>query len=298
MLLLGVIGSVLVATSLLWEYVRTAPKYRFIVEPWSLRGYEVTQGAVLAILGTAVLVMLLITASRRLGPLPLTGMVFAAVVTLGGVVLAIVTDAKEVVAGSFGAYALAGLVGVSLMSIVKSLAPKLLASVPKVVRGLLTLIVVVLLGLLVFVPAFAETSRDAWLVWLIGAGSATFAMALKTPRELGSARITLVAAFVTWGYALLQPASLRITLSNMQRDMGGAADFRELEITSGVMIAWLGGLLAAIGAISLWANRRDVIEAVHRAQRQLEAAQASAEELGQSLSVSGTLEETVEEGIS
>ena len=46
-LFLIVLGTGLMAASVLWEYVRMKPDYRYIVEPWSIRGYETTQGWVI-----------------------------------------------------------------------------------------------------------------------------------------------------------------------------------------------------------------------------------------------------------
>ena len=60
-LIMTIFGLVVMAQSILWEYVRVEPTYRFIVEPWSLRGSEVTQGFVIAAiaLGLAVFAVLI-----------------------------------------------------------------------------------------------------------------------------------------------------------------------------------------------------------------------------------------------
>ena len=48
-LLLTILGLAIMAQSILWEYVRVRPDYRFVIEPWSQRGYDINQGWVIAI---------------------------------------------------------------------------------------------------------------------------------------------------------------------------------------------------------------------------------------------------------
>ena len=45
---LVLIGTLLMATSIFWEYVRMRPDYLRIVSPWTQRGYDLTQGLVIA----------------------------------------------------------------------------------------------------------------------------------------------------------------------------------------------------------------------------------------------------------
>ena len=56
-LFLIVLGTGLMAASVLWEYVRMKPDYRYLVEPWSIRGYETTQGWVIFAAAAAVLLL-------------------------------------------------------------------------------------------------------------------------------------------------------------------------------------------------------------------------------------------------
>jgi hypothetical protein len=55
--------------------------------------------------------------------------------------------------------------------------------------------------------------------------------------------------------------------------------YQDTQITSGYFLANIGMLLIFIGAVTLWAKRRDHILNVQRADRQRMAAQMSAEEI-------------------
>ncbi|NQV05977.1 hypothetical protein HQ535_05465, partial [bacterium] len=50
-------GTILFATSVLWEFSRMNPQFRYLVEPWSLRGFETDQGLVFVIVAVAVLTL-------------------------------------------------------------------------------------------------------------------------------------------------------------------------------------------------------------------------------------------------
>jgi hypothetical protein len=61
--------------------------------------------------------------------------------------------------------------------------------------------------------------------------------------------------------------------------MGIAADHRVIQITSGILLAWAGGLIAFAGSVALWARRRDELQEHSRAGQQLAVAEISATEL-------------------
>lgn len=57
---LAILGAILAIQSPAWEYVRMKPDYRFIVEPWSIRGYETSEGFILSGIGVVLLALALI----------------------------------------------------------------------------------------------------------------------------------------------------------------------------------------------------------------------------------------------
>jgi hypothetical protein len=80
--------------------------------------------------------------------------------------------------------------------------------------------------------------------------------------------------------SMTMSASLRVTLDQAQLDATGlTAEIKNLQITSGVLWARFGGLVAFVGAVGLWAQRRDEIIAVERARKQQEAARESESQL-------------------
>ena len=50
--LLALLGAIIAAQSIFWELARVQPAYRFIVEPWSVRGYNTTQGRIITLQAT------------------------------------------------------------------------------------------------------------------------------------------------------------------------------------------------------------------------------------------------------
>ncbi len=80
--------------------------------------------------------------------------------------------------------------------------------------------------------------------------------------------------------SMTMSASLRVTLDQAQLDATGlTAEIKNLQITSGVLWAWFGGLVAFVGAIGLWAQLGDETSAVERARKQQEAARKSESQL-------------------
>ena len=78
--------------------------------------------------------------------------------------------------------------------------------------------------------------------------------------------------------------SVRSNLLGRQVEtIGVSADYLDSQITSGVMLTWLGSIIMILGAVGMWAKRRDQLEARDRAQRQRETAEESAQELGEKL---------------
>jgi len=59
------LGSAIVMVSVVWEMARTNPAYGFLVEPWSLRGYELDQGWTYFAIGAALLLLALAVAPKR-----------------------------------------------------------------------------------------------------------------------------------------------------------------------------------------------------------------------------------------
>jgi len=82
----------------------------------------------------------------------------------------------------------------------------------------------------------------------------------------------------------LSAAAIREHLIGEQLTLTGiTGQYKDTQITSGYFIALAGILLAFVGAVSLWAKRRDIISNEQRAEKQRAAAEASAAEIQRAL---------------
>jgi hypothetical protein len=300
MILVG-LGTGLMAASILWEYVRMRPDYRFIVDPWSIRGFETPQGWAVATIAAAVLVIAVLVTTGVLKESLLAVVTVAVAATALGVVLAVVTNPREAVVGTPGVWGLAVLAGMAVAAITAAALP---GSLKGGARSWTTVAVfavgLVITALAVFEPLFGGEAVPLWAIVLIGFGLLNVVVVVRPPRELALYRLMINSVLIAWFIAMVMSGSLRSLLATRQFEtIDIAAEIRDIQITSGVMLTWAGGLLAFLGTVSLWARRRDQLEAVARARRQLDAARRSAEEMGKTLEESHAAidEESVAESV-
>jgi hypothetical protein len=277
--------------SLLWEYARVKPDFRFIVEPWSVRGYETTQGLVIAAIGVAIIVVALLVV--RLGDSLIPSIAITAGVTVFAVVLTVLSGADDVELGWPANWGLAVLAGFVAQSAASRWLP---AEMQRTLRRLATtgiwLGTILITGIVIFTPLFGSSSAPLWVIVLVTLLLLNALVLIQQPQQLAVHRLLINGVLMGWVVGLSMSAALRSTLSRLQvewslENLGveSVPDLRDLQITSGVMMVWAGGLLAFAGAVAIWAHRREQIEAQQRSQQQLDAARKSAEELGESLHV-------------
>ena len=269
-----VTGLGLMATSVLWEYVRVNPDYRFVITPWSIRGYEFPQGKVIAVTAVVLLVLAWLQVSGRLKASARHAAGIVIFMVLFSVGVAIATDAGHVSLGLLGLGLIAFLAAVLLGTLADRFLPK---SLPDSTRKLIAVgtriggFFIVLFGVLN--PMLGGSERPVWLIFLIGFGLLGAVSVVRPPEALAGWRTMLNAISALWMLSITMASALRTTLLQLQFETHGvSAEMADIEITSGVLIAWLGGLLAFIGATGLWAKHRDDISARERAHRQQAAA--------------------------
>jgi fatty-acid desaturase len=61
---IGIGGALVVIQSIAWEFARMKPDNKYFVEPWAYRGYESIHGTVFAVIGFALLVAVVLVASK------------------------------------------------------------------------------------------------------------------------------------------------------------------------------------------------------------------------------------------
>lgn len=284
-LFLILLGTGLMATSVFWEYVRVKPDYRYIVQPWSIRGYETTQGWVilagaLAVLALAVLLSLRLLKGRLIG-----GVLVAAVATAFATMVPVFANAPDQKPGWTVVWGLAVLGGMAVVALAGRLLPKQLAgSWRKPVLFGVFAGMTALAGLVIYDQLFTGRTVPLWVIVLTLMVTLDIMMLARPPEELAPYRLLLIAVTLVWVVALVCAGSLRSTLLRLQlENVGIGAEYRDIQITSGILISWAGGLLAFMGAVALWARRRDELQEHSRAGEQLAVAAISATEQEESV---------------
>jgi uncharacterized membrane protein len=280
-LFLLLLGAGLMATSPLWEYVRMKPDYRYIVSPWALRGWHTTPGLVIAAFGVAAIILGVPLALRLLKGGLVSSLVVAVLAAVFITLVPVVADASGRQVNGFAKWCLALFVALALMALVRLALPSSLATGWR--RSILFVIfagATVAAVFFVFPDVFGDRQVPLWILALIvGVGFGILALS-RRPFEIAPHRLLIDLVSLGWAVALFCAGAVRSTLLNMQlQQMGIAAEYRDIQMTAGVLIAWAGGLLAFAGAVALWARRRDELAERTRAGRQLAVAEISAREL-------------------
>lgn len=280
-LFLIVLGTGLMAASVLWEYVRMKPDYRYIVEPWSIRGYETTQGWVIFAAAAAVLLLAVPLSLRWLKGKIVESLLVAGAATAFAAVVPIVAKAPEQKPGGVIVWGLAGLLGLAVLSVAARFLPRDLSGSWRKFAGFgIFAGITVLAGLVIFDRLLAGRSVPLWVLMLILMASLSVLAISRPPFEMAPYRVLLIGVTLAWIVALVCAGAVRSTLFRLQfEQMGIAADHRDIQITSGILLAWAGGLLAFAGSVALWARRRDEHQERSRAGQQLAVAELSAIEL-------------------
>jgi hypothetical protein len=280
-LFLILLGTGLMATSVFFEYVRVKPDYRYIVQPWSIRGYETTQGWVILAGALAALALALPLSLRLLKGRFIESLLVAGLATTFVTLVPVFAHAPEQQPGVMLVWGLALFLGIAAVALVSRLLPKeALGSWRKPTLFGVFAGITVLAGLVVYHRLLANRAVPLWVLLLILMVTLDIMLISRRPKELAPYRLLLIGVTLIWVVALICAGALRSTLLHLQFDaMGIAAEYRDIQITSGILITWAGGLLAFAGSVALWARRRDELEEHSRAGQQLAVAAVSAAEL-------------------
>jgi hypothetical protein len=264
-----------------WELTRMHPQTSYLIEPWSLRGFETVHGSVTFTIGALILISGLLTtfefalkASYSRG--------IAALMGVGAVGVAVIygTDDRAMGGGIIG-WALAILAGYILRKAVAKALPTILPELSSTIHSLIGL-GVFLVGALVsnLILFGGERTAKPW-VWVAIAAALAVGLAIVGQHaELSANRMLIFATVGGWLTIALSAAAARMNLLDAQLEESLLqGQYKDTQITSGYFVALLGMLIVFVAAVSLWAKRRDVIINRLRAERQREAAEASAAEI-------------------
>ncbi len=285
--LIAVIGAVLAGQSVAWEYARVTPSYRFIVEPWSVRGYDLVQGSVVATIAACIGILVVIAwldvATDRKVPQVAVGAAFIGV-TIG--IAAAAGSKHEIILGTLAGIAISLAAGIITTALVKNLLGSRLEGRNRqalVYGGPLTLAVACYVG--VIAPFFLNepVTFDVWVLAALVVTPLVLLAVVGQPRELATNRLLILAVVAGWAFVTLSAGAVRTVLIELQQEAGAAAQYKDVQITSGLILAFTGMGLAFLGSVAMWAQRRDQLIALRRAQQQRDAAEKSAAELAEAL---------------
>ncbi len=260
-----------------WELARMHPETAYLVEPWSIRGFESIHGSITFTIGALIFITGLLT-SLEFALTPMYSRGIAALMAVGAIGMTLLYGGDERSFGGGVVGLIFAFVGGYIVS--KALRPYI-PDLPSMARAAINLGILIVASAILYV-AFFGTSRSAepW-VWVSVVAILALGLAVTgTHAELSANRMLM---FMTvWGGMAIavSAAASRMNLLAAQLEQSGVAgQYKDTQVTSGYFIALFGMLIAFVGAVSLWASRRDVIINRLRAERQRAAAEASAAEI-------------------
>ncbi len=129
---------------------------------------------------------------------------------------------------------------------------------------------------------------DTWLAVLAVMLVMAALSLLSRPFELAANRMLMAVTVVAGAVIGLSAGAMRSNLLRLQTDLGIPSEYKDTQVTWGYFIANIGIVLVFVGAVALWARRRDHILNQQRARRQREAAEQSAREIREAMERAAT----------
>ena len=275
--ILLLLGAAITMGSIGWELTRMHPETSYLIEPWAMRGFETIHGSITFTIGALLFGTGLLT-SFEFSLQPMYSRGIAALVAVGAIGMAFLYGGDE---RSFGG----GVVGLAFALlggyIVSKALREYIPDLPSMARAFITLGIVIVASVILNLLFFGTSrSADPW-VWVGIMAVLALGLAVTGKHAELSANRMMMFATVGGGMAIaVSAAASRMNLLAAQLEESGVAgQYKDTQITSGYFVALLGMLIAFVGAVSLWASRRDVIINRLRAERQRAAAEASAAEI-------------------
>ena len=273
--------------SLAWEFARMKPDNKYFIEPWSYRGYESIHGTVYAVIGLALLVTVLLVASKASQSFRNSMAIVAAMVLVGWLIAVAFTSGEDftLTGDSIVAFLLAAAAGVCLVlggrRVAENRSLDTVSNFLKGATGALSFIVatgimVVILGMVIGDETTVPAHIAVLIVMVI---LAVLVSLMKTP-SMAANRMLMAGTIVAGAAIGFSGAAIRSTLTRLQSETEPfiPGQYRDTQVTWGYFLANIGILFVFAGAVMLWGRRRDVVQSQQRAAKQREAAEASAKE--------------------
>jgi hypothetical protein len=278
-----VLGPVIVMASIVWEYARTNPAYGYLVEPWALRGYDMPEGWIYFAIGSGLLLLGLAVMPARAVELPYAASVVVITTVVAGILgMVLGPDSISITFNGIIMAALSLLLWIMVYRTFKSLVlPRVPALDRFLIRTLISIGTLVGIFAIIFVTVGESTvAMNPGVALFSGVGLlALFALA-TAPHGLAANRLLIYLSVLGGAIITLSGGALRSSLQEAQVDaIGVAAQYKDVQVSYGWFIALLGMAVVFVGAVAVWATRRDIIIARARARAQREAAEKSAQEI-------------------
>jgi hypothetical protein len=280
------LGPVILIASVVWEYARMNPSYNFILEPWVLRGYETNHGPIFLAMAVLVLIGGLATGLEATLRERVSIAVTAYFVVAATVFAAVFADQDLTISFStVHGIVLAAITAWAIAAVLRSFLGDRVKAFAKVWPSFLV-------GFIVLAVLFSATlvgttvTQPVWVVTLIAfVLIGTLSSAIK-PLNMAANRMLITSSVGAWGVVVLSGGAIRQNLIDEQlvtEQAGGvtgvAAQYKDTQAASGWWLAGFAMFILFVGAVGLWAKRRDIVASAARARRQREAAEASAKEI-------------------
>ncbi len=280
------LGPAIILASVVWEVARVNQSFGFVITPWSIRGYESDHGMVFATL--AILLLIGGLAVSWEGAMKnRTSIAIAAYFVVASTVYAFLLADREItltvttVMGVAVAVVLATAISLALRSTLGQ-------RVRFFRRAMLSFLIVFALvfGLLASTIVGSELELETWVIVLFVAlltGGLSIAI---QPIGLAANRVLIVTSVAAWGVVVMSAGAMRQHLIETQMmtvqadgSVGISAQYKDVQAAPGWWLAGLGATILFVGAVGLWARRRDIVATHARAKRQRAAAEISAREI-------------------
>jgi len=289
------VGPATLIATIVWEYARTKPDYGFLIQPWAVRGYEAgNHGWIFVSMGGLLLVGGLLTSwEGSMKPSVSAGVTayllvaatgFTAFFTLG-------TPREELtvtistVNATLISLLLAAALALSLRSLFRERSAIFKRALPVFIVTF-----AIFLALMSATVTGSEVTSKLWIVvFVVFLLVAALAISIK-PNDVAANRMLIFTTVAAWAVVVLSAGAIRQTLVDAQNafDQGGgvtgvAAQYKDTQAAGGWWLAGLAMTVLFVGAVGLWAKRRDIVAAMSRAKRQRAAAEQSAREIQEAL---------------
>jgi hypothetical protein len=284
-----VLGPMIMIASVAWDYARLKPDYNFLIEPWSLRGYDTRQGWAIVAMGVLLVIGGILTSwEGSIKPAVSAGVTMYLVAAATGVTALFtigteraVTDITiETVSGLMISALLAASISLSLRSMFRHKSVVFKRAMPLFI--VLFVVFALLVSTVTGTQLSIQTTALVLIVFLVMAG---LSISIR-PIDVAANRMMILTTVAAWSVVVLSAGAIRQTLVSAQTAFvqsngatGVSAQYKDIQTAGGWWLAGLGITVAWVGAIGLWAKRRDIVAARARARKQRSAADKSAQEI-------------------